>query len=149
MKYRWFNGWAEFWKLWPYLRFQHRPIFAGNSRSTGILQDVRVLQANRTQLSTTSETLSYLASKFDKLKQNTIYQLSRHRHLRRHNLSCLVEWCWMFGTAVLNSWSQLSSLDWTIICTMQMCKTMLRSVQLHSATKNNCLYYMHIILIQW
>ena len=41
----------------------------GNSRSTGILQDVRVLQANRTQLSTTSETLSYLASKFDKLKQ--------------------------------------------------------------------------------
>ena len=50
----------------------------GNSRSTGILQDVRVLQANRTQLSTTSETLSYLASKFDKLKQNAIYQLSRH-----------------------------------------------------------------------
>ena len=24
MKYRWFNVKAEFWKLWPYLRFQHR-----------------------------------------------------------------------------------------------------------------------------
>ena len=29
---------AEFWKSWPYLRMLHCPIFAGNSRSSGISQ---------------------------------------------------------------------------------------------------------------
>ena len=38
MKYRWFNFKAEIWKLWPKGFLEHRPIFAGNSRSTGISQ---------------------------------------------------------------------------------------------------------------
>ena len=45
MKYRWFKDKAEFCKLWPKGFGEHRPIFAGNSRSTGISQ----LRAGKTR----------------------------------------------------------------------------------------------------